>query len=95
MDLKIDIYTKPGCKGCDKIKNELHNSDLEEIVEYKTIQGREGKPNLDFIKSKGIQYIPAIHIYSLNGEIDKILEGSVTIETIKQEIKKTKRSGGC
>lgn len=68
MTARIEIYTKPECKGCEKVKEMIAGTDLETITTYKTIKGKEGKPNLDFIKNHGFDNIPVIHIFNKREE---------------------------
>lgn len=79
---KIEIYTKPGCGGCEKIKEEMKGKELEKSVEYKTIKGKEGKDNLHYLKSLGFTNIPVIKAY--NETKEDFLVGYHTIQQIEE-----------
>ena len=42
----------------------IKGSEYESITELKTIYGRSGKPNLDFIKGRGYNSIPVVRVFN-------------------------------
>lgn len=83
--VKIEIYTKPGCGGCERLKEIIPGTELESITTYKTIKGKEGKPNLDFIKERGFDNIPVIHVFNQTEE--EFLVGFHPLDKIREVIK--------
>ena len=82
--IRIEIYTKPGCGGCEKVKEDIGQSDLSNITTYKTIKGKEGIENLRYIKGKGFDNIPVIRVFSPLQE--RFLVGFHPIEKIYELI---------
>ena len=83
---RIEIYTKPDCAGCEKMKALIKGSEYESITELKTIYGRSGKPNLDFIKGKGYDSIPVVRVF--NDMKEEVFVGAVPLEYLKKMIQK-------
>ena len=88
--IRIEIFTKPGCGGCERVKEDIEKSELSNITVYKTIKGKEGIENLRYIKGKGFDNIPVIRVFSPLQErflvgfhpIDKIRELIQTIQEV-------------
>lgn len=82
--VKIDIFTKPGCGGCEKVKEEIKNTELEDITTYKTIKGKDGIENLRYIKGLGFDNIPVIKVY--NETHSRFLVGYHKVDQIQELI---------
>lgn len=85
---QIEIYTSPTCGGCTTMKSLIESSQYSEITKYKTIYGKEGKKNLDYIKGKGIRSIPVIRIFS--PEKEEFIIGVTTLEEIDKKMRLVK-----
>ena len=82
--IRIEIFTKPGCGGCERLKEDIDKTDLSEITTYKTIKGKEGYDNLSYIKMKGFDNIPVIRVFGPARE--EFLVGYQPIEKIREII---------
>ena len=82
--IRIEIFTKPGCGGCERVKENIEKSELSNITVYKTIKGKEGIENLRYIKGKGFDNIPVIRVFSPLQE--RFLVGFHPIEKIRELI---------
>lgn len=84
--VKIEIYTSPTCGACNMMKKVIPGSEIESLVEYKTIYGAEGEDNLHFIKGKGFSSIPVIRVF--DGSKEEFHIGFTPIPKIQESIKK-------
>ena len=82
--VRIEVFTKPGCGGCERLKEDISQTDLSEITVYKTIKGKEGYENLSYIKRKGFDNIPVIRVFTPLRE--DFLVGYHPIEQIREKI---------
>ena len=82
--IRIEVFTKPECRACEKVKEDIENNGLFEITTYKTIKGKEGYKNLSYIKSKGFDNIPVIRVFGPLWE--EFLVGYQPFEKIQEKI---------
>lgn len=84
--VNIDIYTSPTCGACNMMKKAIEGSKYEEKIVFKSIHGKEGKDNLDFVKNNKFSSIPVIHIY--NKESEEFFVGFMPLADLNRRIEK-------
>lgn len=84
--VKIEIYTSPTCGACNMMKKVIPGSEIESLVEFKTVYGADGEDNLHFIKSKGFTSIPIVRV--INGTKEEFHIGFTPIPKIQESIQK-------
>jgi len=61
MELKVNIYSTPGCRACAALKQELLNSEYIEFITH--IDLTEDEESMNLLREKGVLSAPTIGVF--------------------------------